>query len=59
MREIDLAKALEVELHHRGEVFDHGHLLEFVEVVWADAKKQPDIKKWADEFVHEAALLAI
>jgi hypothetical protein len=34
------------------------YLLEFVEDVWADAKKQPDINRWADEFMHEAVMPA-
>jgi hypothetical protein len=58
MREIDLAKALELELHHRGVVFDHGQLFEFVEDVWAAAKQQPDVGRWADEFMHETVLPA-
>jgi hypothetical protein len=58
MREIDLAKALDLELHHRGVVFDYGQLLEFVECIWADAKKEPDVNRWADEFMLEAALPA-
>lgn len=56
MSEMDLAKAIEGELHRRGVVFDQGQLLEFVEDVWADAKNQPDISRWADELMHDTVL---
>lgn len=54
MNEMDFADALERELHGRGLEVDRGELLEFVEDVWKRVGNQPDVRRWAVEFMRDA-----
>lgn len=50
MSDVNFAEALKNELRARGVAFDQGELLEFVEDVWSEVKRNPDIRCWADQF---------